>query len=127
MGGLRKAIYQNKTMGVRELIQHKQIWVFNGVANLPDEPLLTVRSGDVVEIEMDNDTRWPHGMHLHGHHFQTNSNRYQKGVWHDTLLMERGEKVLIRFQAGLPGKWLIHCHMIEHQAAGMVTWFEVKG
>lgn len=126
MGGLRKAIYQNKSMGVRDLIQHKQIWAFNGVANLPDEPLLTVRSGDVVEIEMNNNTRWPHGMHLHGHHFQADSGRYQEGVWHDTLLMERGEKVVIRFQAGLPGKWLIHCHMIEHQAAGMVTWFEVS-
>lgn len=126
MGGMRAAIYQNKSMGVRELIQHKQIWAFNGVASLPDEPLLTARSGELVEIEMDNNTRWPHGMHLHGHHFRANSKRYLEGVRHDTLLMERGEKVVIRFQAGLPGKWLIHCHMIEHQAAGMVTWFEVK-
>ncbi|MDH3194981.1 MAG: multicopper oxidase domain-containing protein [Hyphomicrobiales bacterium] len=24
-----------------------------------------------------------------------------------------------------PGKWLIHCHMVEHMAAGMLTCFEV--
>ncbi|WP_338018609.1 multicopper oxidase domain-containing protein [Oricola indica] len=24
-----------------------------------------------------------------------------------------------------PGKWLYHCHMLEHAAAGMNTWFEV--
>lgn len=27
--------------------------------------------------------------------------------------------------AGAPGKWLFHCHMLEHQAGGMVTWIEV--
>ena len=24
-----------------------------------------------------------------------------------------------------PGKWMVHCHMLEHQAAGMAAWFEV--
>ena len=24
-----------------------------------------------------------------------------------------------------PGKWLTHCHVIELQADGMATWFEV--
>lgn len=125
MGGLRKAVYQDQSMEVRELIQHKQIWALNGVANLPDKPLLSAKTGDLIEIEIINNTRWPHGMHLHGHHFQADSARYIEGLWHDTLLMEQGEKTVISFQAEEPGKWLLHCHMIEHQAAGMVTWFEV--
>jgi FtsP/CotA-like multicopper oxidase with cupredoxin domain len=25
-----------------------------------------------------------------------------------------------------PGKWLFHCHMLEHAAAGMNTWFQVS-
>jgi FtsP/CotA-like multicopper oxidase with cupredoxin domain len=125
MGGLRKAIYQNKSLMINELVQHKQVWALNGIANLAEKPLLSVKQGDLVEIEMVNNTRWAHGMHLHGHHFQADSSRYQKGLWHDTLLMERGEKTVIRFVAEEPGKWLLHCHMIEHQAAGMVTWLEV--
>lgn len=125
MGGLRQAAYQNKSMTISELVQNKQVWAFNGIANLPDHPLLSVKQGDLVEIEMVNNTRWPHGMHMHGHHFQADSDRYQKGLWHDTILMGKGENVVIRFRAGEPGKWLLHCHMIEHQAAGMVTWFEV--
>jgi len=24
-----------------------------------------------------------------------------------------------------PGKWLLHCHMLSHQASGMKTWVEV--
>ncbi len=31
----------------------------------------------------------------------------------------------IAFVADNPGKWMIHCHMLDHQAAGMMTWFEV--
>ncbi|MEL6502809.1 MAG: multicopper oxidase domain-containing protein, partial [Pseudomonadota bacterium] len=25
-----------------------------------------------------------------------------------------------------PGKWMLHCHMLEHAAAGMRNWFEVS-
>ena len=45
--------------------------------------------------------------------------------WHDTLLMEASEKVRIAFVADNPGSWLIHCHMLEHQMGGMITWLEV--
>ena len=43
----------------------------------------------------------------------------------DTLLMQRGERAEITFVADNPGKWLLHCHMLEHSASGMMTWFEV--
>ena len=38
-------------------------------------------------------------------------------------MCERAER--IAFVADNPGKWMIHCHMIEHMAAGMAAWFEV--
>ena len=125
MGTLRKAVYQGETLGVQELIQKHQIWAFNGIANMPEQPMLDVKRGDLVEIEILNNTRWPHGMHLHGHHFKADLARYPKGIWHDTLAMAGGERSTIRFRADNPGSWLLHCHMIEHQAAGMVTWIRV--
>ncbi len=125
MGGLRQAFYQGQTMAVGELVKAKQIWAFNGVVNMPEQPLLEVRSGDLVEVEMLNNTRWPHSMHLHGHHFQSDLTRYNSGLWHDTVAMAAGERTKIRFRAGKPGNWLLHCHMIEHQAAGMVSWIRV--
>jgi FtsP/CotA-like multicopper oxidase with cupredoxin domain len=35
------------------------------------------------------------------------------------------EPVEIAFVADNPGRWLLHCHMLDHQASGMLTWFEV--
>jgi FtsP/CotA-like multicopper oxidase with cupredoxin domain len=32
----------------------------------------------------------------------------------------------VAFVADNPGKWMLHCHMLEHQAAGMMTWINVE-
>jgi FtsP/CotA-like multicopper oxidase with cupredoxin domain len=61
-------------------------------------------------------------MHMHGHHFVDDRS---PGIWRDTTLFARGEKGAMQFVADNPGKWLVHCHMAEHMAGGMVTWFEV--
>ena len=68
-------------------------------------------------------------MHLHGHHFKVverNGVRVVGAHWRDTELVTRDEQVKIAFVADNPGKWLFHCHMLEHQAAGMLTWIEVS-
>ena len=123
MGGMRSATYQGQEMGVRELVKNQKIWAINGIAGLPEKPLFRVRRGTAVSLDVANDNSWPHAMHLHGHHFI-----YHKapGIWRDTALFTRGEQGTMRFIADNPGKWLIHCHMVEHMAGGMVTWFEVS-
>ena len=36
-----------------------------------------------------------------------------------------GDRGAMQFIADNLGKWLIHCHMAEHMAGGILTWFEV--
>ncbi len=122
MGGMRAARYKGEEMGVRKLMKHKKVWAFNGVAGLPDDPLFTVQRGTAISLDLENDNRWPHAIHVHGHHFKEDNN---PGIWRDTSLVKRQQKNSLKFVADNPGKWLIHCHMIEHQAGGMLTWFEV--
>jgi len=125
MGNLQAAFYKGDKLSVNELIAEKQVWTFNGVANLPEQALIKIKVGDGVSLTIENNTRWPHAMHLHGHHFIANNTTIGNEVWQDTVLMKGNEKTTLRFQAERPGKWLFHCHMIEHQASGMVTWIEV--
>jgi len=122
MGGMRSAIYQGEEMGIRELVQNGKVWALNGIVGMPADPLFRVKRGTAVSLEVDNDNAWPHAMHIHGHHFLRNGS---PGVWRDTTLFRRGEKGTMSFIADNPGKWLIHCHMVEHMAGGMLTWFEV--
>ncbi len=129
MGALREATYQGKLFDLRTLAMEKgKVWTFNGVAGMPTAPLLRVARGRTVVIDMVNDTRWPHAMHLHGHHFRIiakNGSEIPPGPWRDTELMQPGDRASAAFVADNPGKWLFHCHMLEHHMAGMGTWIEV--
>ena len=87
------------------------------------EPFLTLQRGRSYVLAMRNDTAWHHPMHLHGHAFRVTARdgqptRYQE--WQDTVLMAPRERVEIAFVADNPGDWMFHCHILEHQAAGMM-------
>jgi len=109
----------------REMIDAGMFWTFNGRAHMQVEPLVEAERGEIVRVRMNNDTRWPHSMHLHGHHFQKVEGE-RLGPLRDTILMQPGEAFDIAFVADNPGDWMFHCHMLGHQAAGMMTWVRVK-
>jgi FtsP/CotA-like multicopper oxidase with cupredoxin domain len=65
-------------------------------------------------------------MHLHGHHFVVYDAAGDPlpGL-RDTVLVDSNQRLTVGLVADNPGRWMIHCHMLEHQASGMETWFEV--
>jgi blue copper oxidase len=77
----------------------------------------------------------PHPVHVHGGHFQV-VRRVGKGArntiqpwetgWKDTVLLQKGEtvEVNVRFDA-YRGRYLMHCHQLEHEDSGMMANFEV--
>ncbi|OGO45672.1 MAG: hypothetical protein A2W34_05250 [Chloroflexi bacterium RBG_16_64_32] len=75
----------------------------------------------------------PHPVHVHGASFQVVSRTGGRGRllpweagWKDTVLLEDGEtvEILIRFDA-FRSLYVIHCHKLEHEDAGMMANFEV--
>ncbi|HJO74169.1 MAG TPA: multicopper oxidase family protein [Rhodospirillales bacterium] len=128
MGGLREGSIDGKMFSIQELVEKKLVWAFNGKVGMQKQPLAAIPKGRTAVINMVNKTAFPHAMHLHGHHFRV-IERDAKPVtgapWRDTELVARNEQVRIAFVADNPGKWLFHCHMLEHVAAGMITWIEV--
>ena len=125
MGGLQEGRYKGKTLSMRELVAEGQLWTLNGEAGLPETPLIEVSRGETVVLSMGNDTAFPHAMHMHGTHFQEVLADGTFGPHKDTVLINPGEARDFAFVADNPGKWLIHCHMLSHQTAGMKTWFRV--
>jgi len=122
MGRMSSATYQGKDLNMQQLIQNKKVWAFNGIAGLAEEPLFKVKRGTAISLDIVNNNRWLHGIHVHGHHFIDSR---EPDALRDTSLFKQHEEGSLTMIADNPGKWLIHCHMIEHQAGGMVTWFEV--
>ncbi len=128
MSPFREARHQGETYQIRELVQrYGKVWAFNGEAGMTMEPLGQYARGKTVRIRMDNQTAWPHAMHFHGHHVRevAHSRRKPEPYWRDTVLVMPREEVTVAFVAHNPGRWMCHCHMLEHQAGGMATWYEV--
>jgi FtsP/CotA-like multicopper oxidase with cupredoxin domain len=108
-------------------------WAINGQSMTGDghagmEPALTLRRGRTVILVLRNDTAWWHPMHLHGHSFRVlsrNGAPVSHRQWQDTVLMAPRDAVEVAFLADNPGDWMLHCHVIDHQMAGMMTVLRV--
>jgi FtsP/CotA-like multicopper oxidase with cupredoxin domain len=101
------------------------IWAFNNVSDLPQQPFGSFGRGETVRMTLVNDTAFPHGIHLHGHHFYEIDEGDALGDLRDTTLVEAGESRDIICVFDNPGKWLLHCHMLSHAVGGMRTWVNV--
>ena len=131
MGGLTEAVYKGERMGLRQLWrEYGKVWTLNGVAaaSMAEKPMFRLERGRSYRWRIRNQTVWDHPMHLHGHAFRVLS-RNGKPVagrpWADTVLLHADETVEIAFVADNPGKWLFHCHVLEHHHGGMGTVVEV--
>ena len=125
MGRLRSAVLDGKRRTFRQLVDMNQFWSFNGVIGMTEEPLAELGFGEVVRLEIANDTAFPHAMHLHGMHFREIGPSGALGPLRDTSLIFGGEVREIAFIADNRGDWLFHCHMLSHAASGMTTWLRV--
>ncbi|MCW5702856.1 MAG: multicopper oxidase family protein [Bradyrhizobium sp.] len=131
MGMMRSAVMDGRTVDMRTLMQNGLLWAINGVAakGHVHEPLLTLERNSSCVLELVNDTAWPHPIHLHGHSFRVvsrNGAPTRHREWLDTVLLHRGERAEIAFVADNPGDWMFHCHILEHQAAGMMGVIRVS-
>jgi FtsP/CotA-like multicopper oxidase with cupredoxin domain len=83
-----------------------------------------LKTGELEELELVNDTAWHHPIHLHGHVFQVIEGE-RKGTSGDTVLIDPRSRAGIAFVADNPGNWMLHCHVLEHQASGMMATIRV--
>jgi len=113
-------------------LSESNLWAINK-ASWPSDmhqippPMTTLERGKTYIFELRNVTPHMHPIHLHGHSFSVlKSNRRDLPEHHaDTVLLLPKERMEIAFVADNPGKWMLHCHIIEHQETGMMAWFEV--
>jgi FtsP/CotA-like multicopper oxidase with cupredoxin domain len=107
-------------------------WTLNGKPVGHDHhgrtPLLSLKLGQSYRIELVNRTAWHHPMHLHGHVFRVlskNGRQVLPRQWADTVLLDPDSRAEIALVADNPGDWMLHCHVLEHQATGMAAFVRV--
>jgi len=84
--------------------------------------------GDIKKIRLFNNPESDHPMqhpiHLHGQRFLilSEDGMFNDNLaWKDTVLVPTGKTVDILVEFSNPGNWAMHCHILEHAEAGMIT------
>ncbi len=89
-----------------------------------------VKVGKIYKLKIKNTRSMmhslPHPMHIHGAKMmliKLNGKEVDNLVWKDTILIPPEGEAEILFMFEKPGKWLYHCHILEHAVAGMMSYF----
>jgi FtsP/CotA-like multicopper oxidase with cupredoxin domain len=103
-------------------------WLVNGRRGLSRDPMFSVPRDSTVILTVDNISRSPHVLHLHGHAarlIELAGRPVDSPVWRDTFLVKPLEPAKILFIADNPGKWLIASTLARIFDEGLKAWFEV--
>lgn len=101
-------------------------FLVNGELHCEDKP---VTVGELQVWEIANTSLMDHPFHLHGFFFQVieeNGQAPSYKAWKDTYNLKPKSRVKIAWLPdNRPGRWMYHCHILEHHAAGMMAHFDV--
>lgn len=103
----------------------RYLWSFDG-KTLAEEPVVPVRKGEVLRIELINDTMMHHPLHLHGHFFRVINRHGDYSPLKHTIDVPPMGRRTIEFLANEEGDWFFHCHLLYHMDAGMARVFSYR-
>jgi FtsP/CotA-like multicopper oxidase with cupredoxin domain len=107
-----------------------EIWTINGKTTKAYEgpPLFKVKRGTPVTLGFVNRSNVPLVMHVHGHALRLlhDLDDGWEPYWRNAVVVPPSKTKHVAFVADSPGKWALHDDILEHEAGGLATWFEVS-
>jgi len=93
---------------------------------------LVSRVGEVELWEVANESDMDHPFHIHGTQFQVVESELAGKItpaayraWRDTVNLKSGETVRLKLVQHFKGPRMYHCHILEHENAGMMGQLNV--
>lgn len=101
----------------------RYIWTIDGKKfSDPDFKPLTVRYGERIRLKFVNESMMAHPMHLHGMFMQLENGQAPQDIPNKhTVVVPPGKTVTALLTADELGEWAIHCHLLYHMSAGMMS------
>ncbi|GLT19077.1 metallo-oxidoreductase [Vibrio zhanjiangensis] len=109
-------------------LTNKRAWEGMSKDNIP-EPLASLELGKTYIFNLKNVTQYHHPIHIHGHTFtvlELDGKKIAEPYHTDTVLLGKNGTAKAAFVADNPGRWMYHCHVIEHMKTGLMGYIEVK-
>ena len=118
------------TLATRTRVFVMQAGFINGKLHDMNRVDETAKLGDVEIWQIENLVGMDHPFHLHGFQFQVID---RDGVpepftsWKDTVnLPKHSTARFLVHLSDFPGKWMYHCHILDHEDHGMMGVLELK-
>ncbi|NOJ24980.1 multicopper oxidase family protein [Vibrio coralliilyticus] len=109
-------------------LTNKRAWEGMSKDNIP-APLAMLEYGKTYIFDLKNVTQYHHPIHIHGHTFtvlEMDGKKIAEPFHSDTVLLGKNGRAKAAFVADNPGRWMYHCHVIEHMKTGLMGYIEVK-
>ncbi|MEO1691379.1 MAG: multicopper oxidase domain-containing protein [Cyanobacteria bacterium J06631_6] len=95
-----------------------------------DERKLELNTAEVWQIKTDSpNAADKHPFHIHVNSFQydrQDPNHQTERIWRDTLMVSADQPETIRTRyTEFPGKFVLHCHILDHEDQGMMQAVEI--
>ena len=101
----------------------RYLWGFDN-ETLSENSTIRVKHGEVLRIELINDTMMHHPLHLHGHFFRLlNGQEERAPLKHTVDVPPMGKRIIEWLADEAGGDWFFHCHLLYHMDAGMARVF----
>lgn len=108
-------------------------WTINGVAfqgheNATNHTGISLVQDRFNHLRFTNKSARLHPIHLHGMFFRVltrNRSTVDEPFFRDTVLVHPRETVDVGLVPLDEGSWMLHCHILEHAEAGMMTMLQV--
>ena len=101
---------------------NRYVWSFDG-KTVAQEPYVPLKHGEVVRLELVNDTMMHHPIHLHGHFFRVLNGQGARSPLKHTVDVPPMSRRVIEFEANEHKDWMFHCHILYHMMSGMARVF----
>jgi len=108
-------------------------WTIDGVAmdmshHHAMAPSVALERGRFAHLHFTNESPRIHPIHTHGMFFRLlarNGVRVDEPFFRDTVLIHPREEIDVGVVPTDAGTWMMHCHILEHAEAGMMTTISV--
>jgi len=127
---LRAVVPIDTMLAVRTRVFTLQQGFINGKLHDMNRVDETGKLGDVEIWEIENIVGMDHPFHIHGFQFQVidrDGKPEPFRSWKDTINVPKHSTVRIVIHlADFAGKWMYHCHILDHEDHGMMGIFELN-
>jgi FtsP/CotA-like multicopper oxidase with cupredoxin domain len=104
---------------------NRYVWSFDG-KTIAQQPYVIIKKGEIIELELVNDSMMHHPIHLHGHFFRLLMGNGARSPLKHTVDVPPMSKRTVEFEANEAQDWMFHCHILYHMMSGMARVFRYE-